>query len=474
MIKSVTVTNYRNESLTLELSNPFDIGINVRSIEGIGPPKGNVNYTEITSGDGGVYNSSRASARNITMELGPMVTPSVEENRHKIYKYFVLNKQVTLTFTTDQRICQIVGYVEKVEPDIFSEDETIDVSIVCPDPYFYSVDAEIGSVNFSGVVDTFEFPFENPIESGKSVLSVFPMSLAASARSAQTIKLSDILITGIVDPDGYFITSYGSYSVATIDITDAQTVTVERTGSMYYTVNVYIFRGVKPAQDYLEYVNDVVEGWDGSSKTVYPSSYESYGMNLYLVFEVEASLENAKANADVTINIYDGTGGDGTIPDFPDPPDPYPLYPMEIETTDTSNQNLEFATLVYRQEENIPYDGDVATGITIHLHALGEVRNITIYNMDTRERLVIDTNRINEITGYTFNSGDDIIINTLKGNKSITYIHEGVSYNILNALERNTDWFEIAKGDNVFSYICEYGTENLQFIIEYPTLYWGI
>lgn len=499
MIKTVTVTNYLGESLTLELSNPFDIGINVRSIEGIGPPKGNVNYTEIASGDGGQFNSARASIRNITMQLGLMPVPTVEESRHRVYKYFPLDQQVTLRFETDKRLCEITGWVEECEPDIFSDDETIDISIVCPDPYFYSVDSQLGAINFSGVVDEFEFPFENPIGSGKSVLSVSPMSLAASARSAQTVKLSDILITGIVDSDGHFITSYGSYSVATIDITDAQTVTVERTGSMYYTVNIYIFRGTKPAQNFLQYVNDVVERWDGSSKTVYPSSYESNGTNLYLVFEVEASLENAKANTDVTINIDGGTGGGegggGEVdpkpdpdpdpepePDpepgedngFPDPPGDYPLYPVEVDQADTTNQYIEFASLVYRQEENIPYDGDVPTGVVMKLHATGEVRNITIYNMDTRERIVIRTDRIKAITAHDFNTGDDIIITTTRGSKSIEYVHEGVSYNILNALEKDTDWFMLSKGDNVFAYICEYGTEDLQFRLEYPTLYWGI
>lgn len=337
MIKTVTVTNYLGESLTLELSNPFDIGINVRSIEGIGPPKGNVNYTEIASGDGGQFNSARASIRNITMQLGLMPVPTVEESRHRVYKYFPLDQQVTLRFETDKRLCEITGWVEECEPDIFSDDEVIDISIVCPDPYFYSVDSQLGTVNFSGVVDEFEFPFEN-------------------------------------SPD--------------------------------------------------------------NESQIYEMMLEDNG--------------------------------------FPDLPGEYPLYPVEVDPADTTNQYIEFASLVYRQEENVPYDGDVPTGVVMRLHAIGEVRNITIYNMDTRERIVISTDRIEAITGHDFNTGDDIIITTTRGSKSIEYVHEGISYNILNALEKDTDWFMISKGDNVFAYICEYGTEDLQFRLEYPTLYWGI
>lgn len=488
MIKSVTVTNYRNESLTLELSNPFDIGINVRSIEGIGPPKGNVNYTEIASGDGGVYNSARAGTRNITMELGLMQTPSVEENRHKVYKYFVLNKEVTLTFETDKRICQIVGYVEECEPDIFSDDETVSISVLCPNPYFYSIDAGLGLVDFSSVVNEFEFPFENSPDNSYEINALSDISIRSVARSTTSVNLSDELRTGIVDSDYYFITSYGTYSVAAINISDAESVKIEaQHDRVNYTTNLYLFTapiGSRTGESSLTYYQTIQEKWSGDSRTIQPGDYSFSGKNLFLVFEVETSLSNAKT-LNIQITMDDGSGGEnpgpdpgggGDIPsfDFPDLPEDHPLYPTEIDTSDTSNQYIEFASLVYRQEENVPYDGDIPTGFTIRLHAIGEVRNITIYNMDTRERLAINTERVKEITGTAFNAGDDIIISTERGNKSIIYVHDGISYNILNALERNTDWFILSKGDNVFAYICEYGTEDLLFTIEFPTLYWGI
>lgn len=491
MIKTVTVTNYLGESLTLELSNPFDIGINVRSIEGIGPPKGNVNYTEIASGDGGQFNSARASIRNITMQLGLMPVPTVEEARHRVYKYFPLDQQVTLRFETDKRLCEITGWVEECEPDIFSDDETIDISIVCPDPYFYSVDSQLGTVNFSGVVDEFEFPFENSPDN-ESKIAV--MAMAARANSSYEMMLEDHLQTGTVDGGHNYITSYGSYAVAAIEIGDASSVEI-RWGSsyLYMTYNFYIFRcpvGQSATENTLQYVATVKEYWDTANISIDTSDYSQSRMKLYLVVEVEDSLQNAKQNAvEITLNTS-GSPEPGPDPDpdpdpdpepdpgedngFPDPPGDYPLYPVEVDQADTTNQYIEFASLVYRQEENIPYDGDVPTGVVMRLHATGEVRNITIYNMDTRERIVIRTDRIKAITGHDFNAGDDIIITTTRGSKSIEYVHEGISYNILNALEKDTDWFMLSKGDNVFAYICEYGTEDLQFRLEYPTLYWGI
>ena len=86
----------------------------------------------------------------------------------------------------------------------------------------------------------------------------------------------------------------------------------------------------------------------------------------------------------------------------------------------------------------------------------------------------IDTNKIKNITGKGLVASDDIIINTTKGNKSITLLREGVSYNILNCLGKNPDWFTLTKGDNIFAFTAETGITNLQFIVENKIVYEGV
>ena len=61
-----------------------------------------------------------------------------------------------------------------------------------------------------------------------------------------------------------------------------------------------------------------------------------------------------------------------------------------------------------------------------------------------------------------------------KGLESITLIREGVSYNILNCLDKNTDWFTLAKGDNIFAFTADSGVTNLQFRIENKVIYEGV
>lgn len=159
MIKSIMVENHKNEQLLLTLANPEPSGLYVKSVEGLGPGNATVSINEIASIDGGVFGSARKSSRNIVLTLGMMFCPLIEDARHKTYQFFPLKKPIRLIVTTDYRTTYIDGYVESNEPDIFSEEETTQISILCPNPWFYDIGNS--SLSFSGVQDAFEFPFSN-------------------------------------------------------------------------------------------------------------------------------------------------------------------------------------------------------------------------------------------------------------------------------------------------------------------------
>ena len=161
MIKSITVINYLGESIKMELARPEKSGFIVRSVTGLGPGKADINTTEVSTNDGGLFNSARLPSRNIVISLKYMWTDSIEEARHRSYKYFPLKKKVKLQIETDTRTAVIEGYVESNEPNIFSRESGTDISIVCPNPLFYSAEEDHSEVVFSGVEPAFEFPFSN-------------------------------------------------------------------------------------------------------------------------------------------------------------------------------------------------------------------------------------------------------------------------------------------------------------------------
>lgn len=159
MIKAITAINFRGESLRMELSKPEETGMVVYEVTGIGAGQADINMSEMAITDGAHYNSARLTTRNITMSIKLMELPTVEEIRHKCYRYFPAKKFVSLVFELDDGMRQIDGYVESNEPVIFSQQEYTQISIVCPDPYFY--DLNYTTMILSGYESLFEFPFSN-------------------------------------------------------------------------------------------------------------------------------------------------------------------------------------------------------------------------------------------------------------------------------------------------------------------------
>lgn len=301
MIKSLTVTIPQGESLRLDLVNPESSGLIVYEIEGLGPSKANINSTELATMDGSIFASARATERNILINLYMLPIPSVEEARQRTYKFFPVKKPVTLLVETDNRVVETIGYVESNEPVIFSKQENTQISIVCPDPYFY--EAATNEMAFVGVQPAFEFPFEN---------------------------------------------------------------------------------------------NSLTENM------------------------------------------------------------------------------LEFGEIRLDTRANLDYEGDADTGVVINIHVSGEASGITLYNTVTRESMKIDTDKIATITGKALMQGDDIIISTLKGNKYMKLLRNGVYSNIIAALNKDADWFQITNGRNVFSFTAVVGEKNLIVTFNYRNAYGGV
>ena len=69
-------------------------------------------------------------------------------------------KLVVLEISTTNRTAYTNGYVELVDPNIFSKQEAVQISIICPNAFFSS---DIVLEEDLGISESlFEFPFENP------------------------------------------------------------------------------------------------------------------------------------------------------------------------------------------------------------------------------------------------------------------------------------------------------------------------
>ena len=309
MVNAVTVTNFRGESLRLELANYEASGILITEITGLGPTKAILNSTETATKDGSEPNSARLQKRNIVLscEFYSTGAETVEEIRNKTYKYFPTKKNCTLLFETDTKTAICHGRVETNEPDIFKPNESCQISIICDDPYFYASDSK------------------------------------GNQKRSTTIFYGEVPMFGFPFPD-----------------------------------------------------------------------------------------EEAEEPAIIT------------------------------------------GELVKKQENTVLYTGEGEPGVQIVINATGEVTNLKIYNLFTREHFYLDTDKLQVMTGSPIIAGDQITIDTNKGSKSVVLLRDGQEINILRCMVKGSDWFTLAKGDNLFAFTVDSGTSYISFKVLNDIVYIGI
>lgn len=178
MITSLEFTSGTNAPLVMSLVDPE--GFIVKSIDGLGPVDTDVqieNYAAydnrfFVSPDSGFYVGSNAGMRNIVLQVA--LKPSwalgqtVSELRSSLYKTFLMKQAITVKIISDEiEDVTIVGYTETIEPNIFTKDPTIQISLVCPDPYFYGVqigDATVRAFTTTAVDFTVNYVGDVPSE----------------------------------------------------------------------------------------------------------------------------------------------------------------------------------------------------------------------------------------------------------------------------------------------------------------------
>ena len=134
--QDVAVGSSESNKITFELyDDGSKTGYFIKKIEGLGPVKASINTSSAANKAGVNYVSSKKEPRNIVLTLGLRSTSvrSVEYYRQYLYKMFRIGRGVTINVITDNRNVVTFGYVEYCEPDIFSSEEDVVISIMCPD-----------------------------------------------------------------------------------------------------------------------------------------------------------------------------------------------------------------------------------------------------------------------------------------------------------------------------------------------------
>ena len=163
----------------------------VISVQGLTRPANDINASP-GSADGAYFNSSRMQPRNIVITL--VMAGDIEASRQLLYSIFPVHKPMLVYYQNNRRNVKITGYVETLEGDLFVQQEEIQISIICPNPYWQDVNP--ASIQLVQTANFLKFPLS--INEGEPI----PFSEATSSPAAKVTINGDVesgfIFTGTV------------------------------------------------------------------------------------------------------------------------------------------------------------------------------------------------------------------------------------------------------------------------------------
>ena len=145
------IENEYGEQLNLSEAN----GYTVYKIDGLAPPPATINTSPVANFDGSHFNSSRVNERNIVVYVA--INKNCESNRINLYRYVRSKRYIKFYYKNSARDVYAEGYVENMDIGFFEMKQVVQISILCPYPYFKSATCKI--INLSNVKPMFTFPF---------------------------------------------------------------------------------------------------------------------------------------------------------------------------------------------------------------------------------------------------------------------------------------------------------------------------
>ena len=132
----------------------------VVSVTGLNPPSANISTSVIPSLDGTRFNSSRLEQRNIVITLAINGDPEI--NRNTLNSVIFSKRYLRTYYKNKTKDVYIDGYVESVEYDVFENKMMMQISVICPFPFWR--DLKTSTTILSPIIDLLEWPISLPLE----------------------------------------------------------------------------------------------------------------------------------------------------------------------------------------------------------------------------------------------------------------------------------------------------------------------
>lgn len=391
---------------------------------GLLPPSATINTSPLVNADGEVFNSSKMNMRNLVLMIYPQVP--IEANRIALYQIFKSKQYVKCYFQNDARDVYIEGYVENVDGSLFDQMQCIQVSILCPQPYWLGLTEIFTEV--SKITDMLEFPFWTD---GEPVTYQYGQTSLVYANASNGDK------------------SYFTYDVETLGETTFTKNTSANKFAIKYTAYLregatYQFTFISDVRLAVYVYSDelwgtrVAQGFSGMTFT--PDADGTYVIGIYVT-----------GNEDVTITVFDpeiSVVGDASVI-------------IQSEGIPFSEYN-QYAT------GTVLNDGDIDSGMIVDLRVSegATITNPIVYNANTNEFF--------GLTGsFTLTTNNAIRINSIR--KTVQLLENSVvQSNLLSRVKANSTWLMARNGENMFYYRDDNTSDVLYMDISFTEQYEGV
>ena len=149
---TLKIENVIGQAITLTQN---ESNYQILEIEGLNPPKANIFTNPVANMDGEKFKSSKLEMRNIVLTI--KINGNAEENRLTLYSYLKTGKYSKIYYKNDSRNVFVEGYCETIECPLFTINQQMQISIICPDPYLQAVETIYNDI--SKELAAFIFPF---------------------------------------------------------------------------------------------------------------------------------------------------------------------------------------------------------------------------------------------------------------------------------------------------------------------------
>lgn len=182
----------------------------ILSVTGLNPPLSTINETNVVGQAGVKFVGSKINKRAITFTI--RVNYPCEDNRAELLRFLASNNEITLHITTKNKDLYIDGKIESNDYDIYTQSQTMMVSIICPYPYFRNTEERITD----SLVSTggFTFPFSVNVDDTIRFddLSILDKLIVYNYGQVETgLKIKLQFYKTVVDPVVYNVDNWNEY-----------------------------------------------------------------------------------------------------------------------------------------------------------------------------------------------------------------------------------------------------------------------